>query len=125
MNNLAVLAQNFTLAIKYLEQPIEEIKSSKIRENHLQTCKEVFSKSMPLKEIFIKKVLFMLIHNFTDKKLLETEILALLETAELLLMNYEPSIIKKIFQEEIEMIALLITQILCCFKVNAKVFIFK
>lgn len=124
MNNLAVLAQNFISALKFLEQPIEDIKSSKLRENHLQTCKEVFSKPMPLKEIFIKKVLFMLIHNFTDKKILETEIEALLENVELLLTNYEPYVITKIFQEEIEMIALLITQILCCFKVN-DLFLFK
>lgn len=126
MNPLEVLARNFTTAVKYLEQPLENIKQSSIRELHLNSCKEVLSKPMPLKDQLLKKVLFVHIHNFTDKKLLETENIALLDNVELIINNYEVNMIKKIIIDEIELIALLITQVLSHFKVkNKKDFLLK
>ena len=117
MNSFAILAQNFINALKYLEQPLQNLNKSSLREQNLQHCKEVFGKAMPLKDPIIKKVLFMIIHNFSDKRLLETENISLLETLELLLQNYDQLVFKKFFSEEKEIGALLITQILSFFKV--------
>lgn len=117
MNSFAILAQNFINALKYLEQPLQNLNKSSLREQNLQHCKEVFVKPMPLKDPIIKKVLFMIIHNFSDKRLLETEKISLLETLELLFQNYDNSVFKIFFSDEKEIGALLITQILSFFKV--------
>ena len=117
MNSFAILAQNFINALKYLEQPLQNLNKSSLREQNLQHCKEVFVKPMPLKDPVIKKVLFMIIHNLSDKRLLETENISLLETLKLLLQNYDHLVFKSFFSEEKEIGALLITQILSFFKV--------
>ena len=114
---MEALAFNFTAAIKYLEQPLENLLKSSLRESHLQNCKEVFIKQMPLKESLIRKVLFMIIHNLVDKKLLETELCLLLENFELLFVSYDQKIYQKFFFDEKEIGALIITQLLICFQV--------
>jgi len=121
MNSFAAMAQNFITAIKYLEQPLENMTKSALREQNLQNCKEVLSKPMPLKEPIIKKVLFMIIHNFSDKRILETEIILLLENLELLLNNYDNLVYLKFFSAEKEIGALLITQILVFLQVSLSI----
>lgn len=116
-NPFETMALNFTNAIKYLEQPLENLQKSSYREFHLQNIKLVLSKSMPLKEPVLRKIILLIIHNFTSKKLLETEIILLLENLEFLFRNYDFQIYSKIFFEEKEICALIITQLLACLQV--------